>query len=220
MVITCPFSCIFRFKKELNDIELQKAAALHPFFRLTWVRSDDDKEKLRKLIREEARELHQQFEAEKGAAGSPEQAAQQGDGPDGVELDVLDEDETSFWDMGQSLEPDPVVPSSLAYLDKCVNDFLDGPKLNLMEELKCKELRHLYIKYNTRMPSSAAAERLFSTVKRTIRPNRTSMGKTRMDKVVFMAANKTKFKDDPKPFTKDDDAGANKEGVAGCSKSK
>lgn len=52
----------------------------------------------------------------------------------------------------------------------------------------------LFIKYNTSLPSSAAAERLFSTAGDILRPKRSSLTANNFEQLVMLKGNSKRFK--------------------------
>lgn len=81
-------------------------------------------------------------------------------------------------------------PEKEAKLFLLVDNYLTSKRRNGVEELlKIPELKKMYIKYNTRVPSSAAAERLFSLCGRIFTPLRTRMAGPMLNKLAFLYGN-------------------------------
>ena len=74
---------------------------------------------------------------------------------------------------------------------KIAASFLDEPPTkNIMANFTThEELKLLFVKYNTTLPSSAAVERLFSTGKDALRPKRARLSDKHLSMLVFLKGN-------------------------------
>ena len=77
---------------------------------------------------------------------------------------------------------------------KMVESYLrDPPNKDILAALSvCKNLKNVFIKLNTPLPSSAAVERLFSLGKDVLRPKRASLSDEHFEMMVFLKENLNK----------------------------
>ena len=93
---------------------------------------------------------------------------------------------------GISSPPPP--PLATLLVAKMVESYLrDPPNKDILAALSvCKNLKNLFIKLNTPLPSSAAVERLFSLGKDILRPKRASLSDEHFEMMVFLKGNLNK----------------------------
>lgn len=124
-----------------------------------------------------------------------------------VQPRVVDEDdEPGYYNFSSSEEESSSTRGDSdntpeARLEKEVVNFLekriprDGTinALDKLMDLTTPELKELYLKYNTKMPSSAPVERLFSHTKNVFTKLRTRLGSDRLNMQVVCSANQNNF---------------------------
>ena len=104
--------------------------------------------------------------------------------------EVLEEDPNDDF-FGSLFESQKRRKTSVA---KMVKSFLrDPPNKDILAALSvCKNLKNVFIKLNTPLPSSAAVERLFSLGKDVLRPKKTSLSDEHFKMMVFLKGNLNK----------------------------
>ena len=105
--------------------------------------------------------------------------------------EVLVEDPTNDDFFGSYFESQKRRKTSVA---KMVESYLkDPPNKDILAALSvCKNLKNVFIKLNTPLPSSAAAERLFSLGKDVLRHKRASLSDEHFEMIVFLKGNLNK----------------------------
>lgn len=177
-----------RFGAVLDSDHHKLAAYFHPERKLTWV--TDELGKPDALLKNHARDLMVQTLEEMAEAGEygsrqerePEAANQVQDEEAGGSGGLF-----SVFSPASQMETDEFNEFNAR---DCVNMFLKSkrPKLSACDEHPL--LKAAFIKFNTGLPSSAAAERLFSTGNDILRPKRSAMSDDNFDMAMFLRGNR------------------------------
>jgi len=160
-----------RFDKKLSFSSGDKiiAAVTHPFFKLRWL-PEDKREQCHQLFIEAVKKLDVTTSAS---------------GPSYVSTslhDSTEDDSSAFGDMpAADLAADCIEQECASYLtdsDTCLK------MLN-----RYQKVRNAFIKYNTTLPSSAPAERLFSTAGQIEVPRGNCLGDETFEKLLLLKSN-------------------------------
>lgn len=193
----------------MEDRFLQKAACIHPRFRLSWLNVDNNpdlpgynrnlKDDLVAELKEEAMDMHRIMKAKQ--AGQQATQENRGEGASsnpnpgaGSSSMIDDDDEEDFFTFGQDFRQSGTASgdSAEAHIISCLTAFLNvntPHPPDLIDDLRCPELKNLFLKYNTRLPSSASAERVFSKARHVFTKERTNLGDGTLDMLVVCSAN-------------------------------
>ena len=168
-----------RFHEVPHCTEYELAAAIHPYFRLSWLSwlyNNDEVAAVEKESQLEMRLINVVERQSRSHESSGEE--------------VLVEDPNNDF-FGSLFESQKRRKTSVA---KMVESYLrDPPNKDILAALYvCKNLKNVFIKLNTPLPSSAAVERLFSLGKDVLRPKRASLSDEHFEMMVFLKGNLNK----------------------------
>ena len=168
-----------RFHEVLHCTEYELAAAIHPHFRLSWLGWLDNNDEVA-VIEKESQLERRLIDVVERQSRNHESS--------GEEVLVEDPNDGFF---GSLFESQKRRKTSIA---KMVESYLrDPPNKDILAALSvCKNLKNVFIKLNTPLPSSAAVERLFSLGKDVLRPKRASLSDEHFEMMVFLKGNLNK----------------------------
>ena len=168
-----------RFHEFLHCTEYELAAAIHPYFRLSWLSWLYNNDEVAVVEKESQLEMILINVVERQSR-SHESSGEE----------VLVEDPNDDF-CGSLFESQKRRKTSVA---KMVESYLrDPPNKDILAALSvCKNLKNVFIKLNTPLPSSAAVERLFSLGKDVLRPKRASLSDEHFEMMVFLKGNLNK----------------------------
>lgn len=176
-----------RFGPLMDDEQCQLAAGFHPKFRLIWLEMYDSN-------RVEA--VRQRMEETVEVALSQERTdtSKDQDNLSGGDRSSNNEDEEQdfFISVTQSKQKPPghrCLRSKAESLVKMWLDMKSNDSFNDAAFLGENIIVHLFIKYNTAVPSSAAVERLFSVGKDILTPKRASLSDENFNMLMFIKGN-------------------------------
>ena len=161
-----------RFDHLLDDKECQLAAAVHPKFRLHWLKRFDE-HKSRQVLSAVEAEVESHIIANNSGGDCTQ--GQQEDDEDFFSI-ILPSAPISFSASDQAKK---MVQHFMEQNSGEVSDLLHGDKVWV----------DLFLKYNTSIPSSAAVERLFSGGKDIHRDKRASLSDSNFEKLMFLRGN-------------------------------
>ena len=170
----------------LTDDLSQKASTLHPACRMAWLNSRGGSQQ---ILADIDRDLEAEVEAEGGRLYSDTQAelesiAAGSDSINDLLCDAFSADEP---DRGESR-----LEARLEAAKLSLRSYLSGQRLRRPlnpDDFPDRAVRALFIKYNTAMPSSASAERLFSAGKRVITYLRGNMHDSTIEGSLMVSVN-------------------------------
>ena len=168
-----------RFHEVPHCTEYELAAAIHSYFRLSWLSWLYNNDEVAAVEKESQLEMRLINVVERQSR-SHERS--------GEEVLVKDPNDDFF---GSLFESQKRRKTSVA---KMVESYLrDPPNKDILAALSvCKNLKNVFIKLNTPLPSSAAVERLFSLGKDVLRPKRASLSDEHFEMMVFLKGNLNK----------------------------
>lgn len=173
-----------RFSDVFQSINFELAAALHPHFRLSWLRwleyGDDDNaeaifaRKQRRIKNKIITLLEKELKADETSSSSENEPDEDGNDDFFGSLFVEKRNRKgSATEIAESFLDEPPTKNILA----------------TFSTHKHEKLKLLFVKYNTTLPSSAAVERIFSTGKDVLRPKRSGLSDEHFDMLVFLKGN-------------------------------
>jgi hypothetical protein len=160
-----------RFTNVLVDNTANLAAVVHPRFKLDWIDSAAHKAELTDLLKRSVSRLVGSLDSALPASSFEDSQADTG-------IDFFAELKTRRQNYQDSL----AVPDA----DKEVNCYLSDSSSDLSSLDKYPNIRKLYVKLNTGLPSSAAVERLFSLGGRVFSPLRANLSSAHFEMMVFL----------------------------------
>ena len=168
-----------RFHEFLHCTEYELAAAIHPYFRLSWLSWLYNNDEVAVVEKESQLEMILINVVERQSRSHESS---------GEEVLVKDPNDDF---CGSLFESQKRRKTSVA---KMVESYLrDPPNKDILAALSvCKNLKNVFIKLNTPLPSSAAVERLFSLGKDVLRPKRASLSDEHFEMMVFLKGNLNK----------------------------
>lgn len=164
------FSCFFELSPEINNALI--ATAVHPFFKLRWITSPDDFEKIKVKINQLCIDAIDIIE--------------------GIRLESdsnFSTDEDFFVFSSHSTTTNKKKSDVEMELIKFWED--ENVHINVLE--KYPNIKKLFIKFNTNLCSSAPVERLFSFAGFKHSPNRSSLSDKNFEMLVFLKGNEKFF---------------------------
>jgi hypothetical protein len=160
---------------QLADPDLLVAAAVHPFFRLSWVKDDIERAAIISMVKGRVLAL----ERSAGEATSEVEAT-----PAAAPKKAGEKRSSAFFSRLQEQSKRPKTGT-----EQEVEQYLLAEPDDDLKSLKNRFLRLLYVETNTALPSSAAVERLFSLGGRVFVPFRSSLSDEHFEQLVFLRAN-------------------------------
>jgi hypothetical protein len=152
------------------------AAVSHPYFKMRWV-PDDKKDFCRDLFLRAAKSQQQQLLDRANTISDPDPLpGTQSAGGSGISDDFF-----SFSEINIA-EQTTVSNECLSYLSDSGTDFIILAKYEV--------IKHVFVRYNTTLPSSAPVERLFSTAGQIQTPRRNCLSDATFEKLLLLKANK------------------------------
>lgn len=210
---------LYRFKEELASPRLKLAAVIHPKWRLDWIHDPDEKREYTDQLKREVQRVREELQKNRSKTPSPNlNAATAARAARAAAMEVEEEgfesvlsgmrdpfsstnnaptqqaertmrDETSINDMVRRFL-EPARKRKVGKMPDGKTDKFETVDLDHTSFLNEPELRALYVELNTRMPSSAAAERLFSIAKLIFGPLRTRLTGRTLNRLIFIHNNR------------------------------
>jgi hypothetical protein len=183
----CVFFC-FRFSKAFESSSLKVAAAIHPSFRLSWVRDEQERVRIANLVKAEVLTIERQLEGD-GLSQQGSDVVVLGDDAAGQPVSPL---ASAF---PRKRKPESVFQRFRGQkkvktaIEQEVDYYLAQDADDHVASLKTKSMRLLFVKTNTALPSSAAIERIFSLGGRVFVPNRSRISDAHFEQLIFLRAN-------------------------------
>lgn len=147
----------------MNDQEFYIAACIHPLFKLKWITSDSKKKKIKKKMKE----LFKPKDSSRKVS------------PESEKEPLPHAKFFSFFDANNNKEKEGFIGS---YLESDLTS-------DLRSVTQIPELREIFLKYNTVIPSSAPVERLFSIASLILSPRRMNLSDELFEQLLFLKCN-------------------------------
>ena len=165
LLLICRFSSLF------SDPELKIAAAIHPKFRLSWIRDEAEKSIVASLVKE-------RLLAMDGKEPEPE-----------PELVVLNPTGETLKKKASIFDRFKNTKRTKTALEQEISYFFAQDEEDVLASLRHKTMRLLFLKANTALPSSAVIERICSLGGRVFVPTRSNLSDDHFEHLVVLRAN-------------------------------
>lgn len=173
------FQEYFDLSSTVNDAIL--ASITHPFFKLRWV-PKEHKDRLKQMLITEV-EIRSKSRQKQNSQNRSEKELRAGDSKDMTSSYFLFEDSSDSSDSDAITVHNALQLQALQYLQN------ENTDLSILHQYP--DIKELFKKYNTPLPSSAAVERLFSYAGMIMTPKRRCMTDENFEMLLLIKANAT-----------------------------